>query len=316
MKFFRARKLNQALTAGRIADALAFLDDPDPEIVQSAWKGARALLAKDPAALRDPAVADPLFRLHDRASELWPAAFDLLLAAGDPRLLPDAMARAMRDPRAPDGRAAFVYLAGLIDGAPDALRGRCQGDPHFVPAVRGLLAAVESITDPAAQGGARLVEFLDLWDDDEVRRGCLQLFCRSRWAHAPALMDLLLTRLLPRARTEMIEPLLYQVGVEPENAALDARVTEAIVSFGEEAREPLMTVMRDYKGSIRSQTQGRTERTPPYFASQKAVALLGRVAKERDREVILFLTEIVADTKLAASGQHKKHAREALSRLA
>ena len=315
MRFLRRRKLRQLLAAANVADALAFLGDPDPGIAQAAWLGAKDLLLWEPARVKDAAVADVLFRFREERPDLWPAAADLLLAASDPRLLPDAVDRAVGDPRHAGGRAAFAYLAGLIDAAPDALRARCAGDADFVRAICAMLDFAEPLSDPFLQDAVRLVDFLDLWRDDAVCHGCLLSFCRSRWTHAPALMDRILARLLPRLGAELVEPLLYQHGVDPDNKELEARVDEAIVGFGEAARGALIGVIGDYKNAIRSQTQSRTMRTPGYYASQKAIYLLGQVVQGPDREMTRFLTEIVADTKLAASGLHKKHARDALMRI-
>ena len=315
MRVFRRRKLRKLLAAGNVAEALAFLGDPEPRIARAAWGGVLEILGREPARLADAEVADPLFDLRERRPDLWPDAFERLVATSDPRLLPEAMDRATGDPRGALGRASFLYLARLIDAAPDALRARCAGDEEFLKALGRVLDSSETIGEPVLQAAVALVGFLDLWRDDAACRGCLRLFCRSRWAQAPVPMDRILTSLLPFLGTELVEPLLYQHGVDPENKDLEARVGEAIALFGEAARGPLMSAVRDYKSTVRSQTQTRTERTPPYYASQKALQLLGQVIQGKDREVTLFLTEIVADTKLAASGLHKKYAREALLRI-
>jgi hypothetical protein len=315
MRFFRRRNLRKLLAAANVADAMDYLADPDPGIAQAAWLGVRDLLRFQPARLADAAVVDRLFRMRDDHPDRWPSVIDLLLTTTDPRLVPDATERAIREPRRADGRAAFVYLAGLIDAAPDALRAGCEGDERLVAAIGAALDFSEPISDPFLQAVARLVDFLDLWNDDRICGGCLKLFCRSRWAHAAGLMERILERLLPLVGADFVEPLLYQHGVDPDNQDLESRADEVIVGFGEAARAILMGVIIEYKNAIRSQTQSRTMRNPAYYASQKAIYLLGEVIQRSDREAACFLTEIVADTKLAASGLHKKYAREALMRI-
>ena len=74
-----------------------------------------------------------------------------------------------------------------------------------------------------------------------------------------------------------------------------------------------MRVVDNFRGSIVSARRKRTERSPEYHASVKAMQLLAEMEKSGEA-VERFLTDIAADTKLPDTGEHKRLARDVLIR--
>ena len=316
MKFLRLRKLNKHLDSGRVVDVLPFLEDDDEKIVARAWMGVRNLIARKPALSDDNAVSEALRRFLKRAkkpvaSQVWKALFRSSL----PELIRKAAELVNIDRNSEEGEAALEYLLRIAGEQPAPFGKACEDDPGLLHILVDTAKEAETIGDPKMQGAVRFFEFLDIWRDSTVSHECFQLFCRSRFSENPELMGTLMTRLADIQQTKMVEPLLYQYGTSPDNKELGRRVDETIGSLGEAARETLVRVVEEYKGSIPSQNQSKVERTPAYYASQKALELLNVVVQESDKELIVFLTDVVADTKLDHSGMHKRRARDLLDRL-